>query len=172
MTQSFIGSVLRHKQMIVIEGRYCVHADTGFRQSTGDCRQKADRFERGMNGQRDQSRCKLIGEPCSFGFLAPYDESRSFAFAEDVYRLECGWNFLVFRNAAKNENAFVQLGRHISQQRLQIAFARHGRMLFQQVSRISHRPHDCASDGSSGLRLPGYQPTTTSLIWMTGDWSV
>ena len=92
-----------------------------------------------MNGQRDQSRRKLIGEPCSFGFLAPYDESRSFAFTEDVHRPERGWNFLILRKAAKNEDAFVHLGRHILQQRLQIAFARHGRVLFQQVARISHR---------------------------------
>src|SRR4051794_35387797 len=158
--------------MIVIEGRHCIHADAGLRQSTGDCRQKADRFERGMNVQRDQSRRKLIGEPCSFGFLAPYDERGSFAFAEDVYRLERGWNFLVFRYAAKNENAFVQFGRHILQQRLEIAFARHGRMLFSKQPASATGPHGCASDGSSGLRLLGYQPTTTSLIWMTGDWSV
>jgi hypothetical protein len=101
--------------MIVIEGRHRIHADTGFRQSTGDCGQKAYRFKRGMNGQRDHSRCKLIGETCSFGFLAPYDESRSFAFAEDVYRLEGRWNFLVFRHAAKNEDAFVHLGLHVLQ---------------------------------------------------------
>ena len=36
-----------------------------------------------------------MGEPRSFSFLAPYDESRSFAFTEDVHRLERSWNFFV-----------------------------------------------------------------------------
>jgi hypothetical protein len=143
--------------MIVIEGRYGIHADAGFCQSTGDGCQKTCRFKRGMNGQRDHSRGKLIGEPCSFGFLAPYDESRSFTFVEDVHRPECGGNFLVFRHAAKNENAFMQLGRHILQQRRQIAFARHGRMLFQQAARISHR--------AARLRVRW-------LIWAMGCWAI
>jgi hypothetical protein len=34
--------------MIVIESRHGIHADAGLRQSTGDCRQKAYRFKRGM----------------------------------------------------------------------------------------------------------------------------
>jgi len=92
-----------------------------------------------MNGQRDHSRCKLMGEPGSFGFLPPHDQSRSFAFTEDVHRPERGWNFLVFRNAAKNEDAVLHLGLHVLQQCLEIAFARHGGVLFQQGARISHR---------------------------------
>src|SRR6478609_2891916 len=102
--------------MIVIESRHGIHAYAGCRQSTGDCRQKADCFKRGMNGQCDHSRCKLMGEPRSFSFLAPYDESRSFAFTEDVHRLECGWNFFVFRYAAKKEDAVMHLGLHVLQQ--------------------------------------------------------
>src|SRR6185369_822672 len=154
--------------MIVIEGRYCIHADAGLRQSTGDCRQKADRFKRGMNGQRDQPRRKLIREPGSFGFLPPDDESRSFAFAEDEHRPEPGWNFLILRKAAKNEDAFVHLGLHVLQQRLEIAFARHGVCSFSKWPASATGAPDGASDGSSGLRLLGCQPTTTSLIWMTG----
>ena len=80
-----------------------------------------------------------MGEPGSFGFLPPYDQSRSFAFTEDVHRPEPGWNFLVFRNAAKNEDAVLHLGLDVLQQRLEIAFARHGGVLFQQGARISHR---------------------------------
>ena len=80
-----------------------------------------------------------MGEPRSFSFLAPYDESRSFAFTEDVHRLERSWNFFVFRYAAKDEDAVMHLGIHVLQQLLEIAFARHGRVLFQQVARISHR---------------------------------
>jgi hypothetical protein len=45
--------------------------------------------------------------------LPPHDQSGSLALAEDVHRPECGWNFLVFRNAAKNEDAFLHLGLHI-----------------------------------------------------------
>jgi hypothetical protein len=33
----------------------------------------------------------------------------------------------------------MHLGIHVLQQLLEIAFARHGRVLFQQVARISHR---------------------------------
>ncbi len=125
--------------MIVIEGRHGIHADAGVRQSTGDCRQKAYRFKRGMNSQCDHSRCKLIGETCGFGFLPPHDQSRPLAFMEDVHRLERSWNFFVFRYAAKNKDAVMHLGLHVLQQLLEIAFARQGRVRFQRVTRISHR---------------------------------
>jgi len=134
MLQSLIRPVFRHKQMIVVIGRYGIHADASFGQAAGDCRQEADGFKRGMDRQGDQPRRTLRRQPGAFGILTPHHEGHSFAFAEDEHRGESGRNFLVARNAAENEDAFVHLGLHILQQRREMAFARH-EYIFQGARR-------------------------------------
>jgi hypothetical protein len=170
MMQSFIGSVIGHKQMVVVKGRYRIHTYPGFRQSAGDCCQKAYRIKRGMNGQRNQARCKLIRQSCAFGLLAPHDECRSFSFTEYVHRPDGGWNFLVFRDAAKNENTFVHFGLHILRQRLQIAFARHRGAPFQHNLRYGSFCSLWAPFFDRGKQAASVQIITTSRrLWAGGQ---
>jgi hypothetical protein len=64
--QSFGGPVIRHEQMIVVKGRNRIHADAGFGQSRRDRREKTHRVRRGTDGQRDQTRRKLVAQTSAF----------------------------------------------------------------------------------------------------------
>src|SRR5579871_671486 len=124
-SQSFIGPVMGHKQVIVVKRRDRIHAYSGFCQPRGDRCQKTDRLKRGMNGQSDQTRCKLVSETQAFGFLLPDDKRHSLAFTESKERPGRRWNFRLFRNRAKYENARLHFRFHAGQECLKIEFACH-----------------------------------------------
>jgi hypothetical protein len=74
-SQSFIGPVMGHEQVIVVKRRNRIYAYSGFSQPCRDRCQKTDPLKRGMNGQSDQARYKLVSETQAFGFLPPDEVS-------------------------------------------------------------------------------------------------
>jgi hypothetical protein len=111
--------------MIVVMGRHRVHTDAGFRQPAGDGDQKAPRFQRGLDVQRDQALREFMRQPCAIGFT-PHNERRSLRFAKCEHRLERGGNFSIRRDGAKDEDGVVHFRLHGLQQRCEITFACHG----------------------------------------------
>jgi hypothetical protein len=124
-SQSFIGPVMGHKQVIVVKRRDRIHAYSGFSEPRGDRCQKTDRLKRGMNGQSDQTRNKLVSEAQSFGFLLPDDKCRPLALTESKERPGRRWNFRLLQNRTKYENARLHFRFHAGQECLKIEFVRH-----------------------------------------------
>ena len=89
-----VSAFLGNKQMIVIERRHGVNADTGFSQKRRNGRQKSHRIKGGVRHQRNLTRRELVRQRGPFRFCLPNNKRRSFSLVKNVHRYDVGRKLL------------------------------------------------------------------------------